>query len=135
MTANNLIQSPPNMRYAPEGTISDRPRFPMPALGREQPVRLPKPMTTTSRAADESSHSAAYSLNVGNLRDTGHSAEAMPPAAMAEDATVDDPAMSTVLAARGSSLSVQIHRILDTRSAMRWEAGVMLRRRHRLART
>jgi len=27
---------------------------------------------------------AAYSLNVGNLRDTGHSAEATPPAAMAE---------------------------------------------------
>jgi len=28
---------------------------------------------------------AAYSLNVGNLRDTGHSAEATPPAAMADD--------------------------------------------------
>jgi hypothetical protein len=27
---------------------------------------------------------AAYSLNVGNLRDTGHSAEATPPAAMAD---------------------------------------------------
>ncbi len=38
-----------------------------------------------SFSADESSHSAAYFLNVGNLRDTGHSAEATPPAAMAED--------------------------------------------------
>ena len=28
---------------------------------------------------------AAYSLNVGNLRDTGHSAEATPPAAMADN--------------------------------------------------
>jgi hypothetical protein len=28
---------------------------------------------------------AAYSLNVGNLRDTGHSAEATPPAAMADE--------------------------------------------------
>ena len=27
---------------------------------------------------------AAYSLNVGNLRDTGHSAEATPPAAIAD---------------------------------------------------
>ena len=27
---------------------------------------------------------ATYSLNVGNLRDTGHLDEAMPPAAMAE---------------------------------------------------
>ena len=40
-----------------------------------------------SFAADESGHSAAYSLNVGNLRDTGHSDGATPPAAMAEDAT------------------------------------------------
>ena len=31
---------------------------------------------------------AAYSLNVGNLRDTGHSAEATPPAAKAEQETV-----------------------------------------------
>jgi hypothetical protein len=31
---------------------------------------------------------AAYSLNVGNLRDTGHSAEATPPAAMADDLPV-----------------------------------------------
>lgn len=31
---------------------------------------------------------AAYSLNVGNLRDTGHSAEAMPPAAMADHRTI-----------------------------------------------
>jgi len=38
-----------------------------------------------SFSADESSHSAAYFLNVGNLRDTGHSAEATPPAAMAEE--------------------------------------------------
>jgi len=38
-------------------------------------------------SAAESSHSAAYSLNVGNLRDTGHSAEATPPAAMAEQET------------------------------------------------
>jgi len=38
-----------------------------------------------SFAADESSHSTAYSLNVGYLRDTGHSAEVMPPAAMADD--------------------------------------------------
>ena len=30
---------------------------------------------------------AAYSLNVGNLRDTGHSAEATPPAAMADNRT------------------------------------------------
>jgi len=30
---------------------------------------------------------AAYSLNVGNLRDTGHSAEATPPAAMADQET------------------------------------------------
>jgi hypothetical protein len=36
---------------------------------------------------DESSHSAAYSLNVGNLRDTGHLAEATPAAAMAEQQT------------------------------------------------
>jgi hypothetical protein len=66
------------------GTIRDRPRFPMPALGREPYVRLPKPTTATGRTADESSHSAAYSLNVGNLRDTGHSDGAMPPAAMAD---------------------------------------------------
>jgi len=33
---------------------------------------------------------AAYSLNVGNLRDTGHSAEATPPAAMAEQLPVKD---------------------------------------------
>jgi hypothetical protein len=44
----------------------------------------------TSFAADESGHSAAYSLNVGNLRNTGHSAEAMPPAAMAEFRTLAD---------------------------------------------
>ena len=31
---------------------------------------------------------AAYSLNVGNLRDTGHSAEATPPAAKADDLPV-----------------------------------------------
>jgi hypothetical protein len=37
-----------------------------------------------SFAVDESSHSAAYSLNVGNLRDTGHSDEATSPAAMAD---------------------------------------------------
>jgi hypothetical protein len=37
-----------------------------------------------SFATDENSHSAAYSLNVGNLRDTSHSAEAKPPAASAE---------------------------------------------------
>jgi len=37
-----------------------------------------------SFSADESSHSAACFLNVGNLRDTGHSAEATPPAALAE---------------------------------------------------
>jgi multisubunit Na+/H+ antiporter MnhG subunit len=30
---------------------------------------------------------AAYSLNVGNLRDTGHSAEATPPATMADELT------------------------------------------------
>jgi hypothetical protein len=41
-----------------------------------------------SFATDESSHSAAYPLNVGNLRDTGHPAEATPPAAMAEDLPV-----------------------------------------------
>jgi hypothetical protein len=41
-------------------------------------------MTATGRTAD-GSHSVAYSLNVGNLRDTGHSAEATPPAAMADD--------------------------------------------------
>ena len=51
--------------------------------GRREPVlysigQLP------SFAADESSHSAAYSLNVGNLRDTGHSVGATPPAAKAE---------------------------------------------------
>lgn len=38
-----------------------------------------------SLSADESGHSAAYSLSVGNRRDTGHSAEAMPPAALADD--------------------------------------------------
>lgn len=59
----------------------------MPALGREPPVRLPKPMTATGRTAD-GSHSVAYSLNVGNLRDTGHSAEATPQAALAEDLPV-----------------------------------------------
>jgi hypothetical protein len=37
-----------------------------------------------SFAAGESSHLAAYSLNVGNLRNTGHSAEVTPPAAKAE---------------------------------------------------
>jgi hypothetical protein len=31
---------------------------------------------------------AAYSLNVGNLRDTGHSSEAAPAAAMAEERAV-----------------------------------------------
>ena len=31
---------------------------------------------------------AAYSLNVGNLRDTGHSAEVTPPAALADEETV-----------------------------------------------
>jgi hypothetical protein len=41
-----------------------------------------------SFAADESGHSAAYSLNVGNLRDTGHSVGATPPAAKAEQETV-----------------------------------------------
>jgi hypothetical protein len=43
------------------------------------------PTTATGRTADESSHSAAYFLNVGNLRDTGYSVGAMPPAAMAEE--------------------------------------------------
>jgi len=60
------------------GTIRDRPRFPMPALGREPYVRLPKPTTVTGRTADESSHSAAYSLNVGNLHNIGHSVGATP---------------------------------------------------------
>jgi len=75
-------------------TIRDRPRFPMPALGREPPVRLPKPMTATGRTAD-GSHSVAYSLNVGNLHNTGHLAEATPPAAMADDLPVM-PRLSTV---------------------------------------
>jgi hypothetical protein len=57
-----------------------------------------------SFAADESGHSAAYPLNVGNLRDTGHSVGATPPAAMAEDATVGTPAM-----AGRSSASTVIH--------------------------
>jgi hypothetical protein len=37
-----------------------------------------------SPAVDESGHSRSQRFNVGNLRDTGHSAEATPPAAMAE---------------------------------------------------
>jgi hypothetical protein len=37
-----------------------------------------------SFAANESSHSVAYSLNVGNLHDTGHLTGGTPPAAMAE---------------------------------------------------
>jgi hypothetical protein len=41
-----------------------------------------------SFAADESGHSATKSLNVGNLRDTGHSDGATPPAAMADDLPV-----------------------------------------------
>lgn len=40
-----------------------------------------------SFATDESSHSVSYYLNVGNLRDAGHSAEVMPPAAKAEHET------------------------------------------------
>ena len=46
--------------------------------------RLPLQGRLPSFAADESGHSAAYSLNVGNLRDTGHSDGATPPTAMAE---------------------------------------------------
>lgn len=41
-----------------------------------------------SFAAGDSSHSAAYSLNVGNLHDTGLSAEATPPAASADNQPV-----------------------------------------------
>lgn len=40
-----------------------------------------------SPAVDESGHSRSQRFNVGNLRDTGHSAEAPPPAAMAEQET------------------------------------------------
>jgi hypothetical protein len=40
-----------------------------------------------SPAVDESGHSRSQRFNVGNLRDTGHSAEATPPTAMAEEET------------------------------------------------
>lgn len=59
------------------GSFSNRPAS---ALGR-----------MSSFATAESSYSASYFLNVGNLRDTGHSAEAAPPAAMADEATKYDP--------------------------------------------
>ena len=59
----------------------------------EQPLSLTAPIAEMGRvpsfAANESGHSAAYSLNVGNLRDTGHSAEATPPAAMAEQPSLN----------------------------------------------
>lgn len=46
-------------------------------------------MTATGRepspAVDESGHSRSQRFNVGNLRDTGHSVEATPPAAKAEE--------------------------------------------------
>ena len=48
-----------------------------------------------SFATDESSHSASYTLNVGNLRDTGHLSEVTPPTAMADDLPVM-PGLSTV---------------------------------------
>ena len=52
-----------------------------------------------SLAADESGHSGGLPLNVGNLRDTGHSVEATPPAAMAEHETftVSSPNVSSGL--------------------------------------
>lgn len=59
------------------GSFSNRPAS---ALGR-----------MSSFATAESSYSASYSLNVGNLRDTGHSVEATPPAAMADEATKHEP--------------------------------------------
>jgi hypothetical protein len=56
-----------------------------------------------SFAADESGHSGGVPLNVGNLHDTGHSAEATPPAALAEDATVVNQAMAGRSLARAVS--------------------------------
>ena len=40
-----------------------------------------------SQAVDENGQSWSVCVNVGNLRDTGHSAEPTPPAAMADDLT------------------------------------------------
>lgn len=62
----------------------------MPVLGCEPPVRSAKLTTSTCRTAD-GSHSTAYSLNVSNLRDTGHPAKATPPAAKADFETVSTP--------------------------------------------
>ena len=50
-----------------------------------------------SFAANERGRSAAYSLNVGNLCDTGHTAEATPAAATAE---------TGVIAVVGSGLAI-----------------------------
>src|SRR5512139_3163430 len=47
------------------------------------PVRVGCRPSLLTKAAIQ----AAYLLNVGNLRDTGHTTEAMPPAAMAEQET------------------------------------------------
>lgn len=69
--------------YGLSASTSDDGSTRIPAV---KPSRLR--MTATGRlpsfAPDESGHSAAYSLNVGNLRDTGHSVGATPPAAMAD---------------------------------------------------
>lgn len=56
-----------------------------------------------SFAVDESSHSAAYSLNVGNLRDTGHSDEATSPAAMADNLSVETLRSTVAFSANAAS--------------------------------
>jgi len=52
---------------------------------RQLPLRVGCRPSLLTKAAIQ----AACSLNVGNLRDTGHSTEATPPAAMADNRTHD----------------------------------------------
>lgn len=77
-------------------------------------------MTATGRkyafAEVESSYSAAYSLNVSNLLNTGHSVGATPPAAMAEHRTCCALVKTTdVGLARALKLASAKHRITHSR--------------------
>lgn len=60
------------------------PRLQLPFFFGEVDVRLSLMGRVPSPSVDESGHSRSQRFNVGNLRDTGHLAEATPPAAMAD---------------------------------------------------